>query len=529
MASLGQESCRNVGWTGDCPAGFERPADGRGCSAVVPNEYCDAPSFAVLGNRSCQPLGTCGELRPEVPGATGPVLYVDPTSTAGTRDGRAGTPYVSLGEALRGGGAGWRNGTTLVLAPGVYSEDLGIDAGKLTIIGTCQDQVVIDGGGTKNGLLATGTAQLELQNLTIRNHRFGIRIQRNAMLTAKQVDVTGNLLLGLGVRDDTIATLEGVAIRNTRGGTMGEAGLGLEVVDGAHVELDGCLIDNNRKQGVLVSGGATTIIRDSIIRRTQPEMASGLTGQGLQANLASNVVIERSLFAENTLSAVAAFERDTVIELSDVVIQDTQPGSDSTGRGVGAAGGARLIMSRGVISTSVGSGILVESATVAISNVVIRDTRPNTNNSNKGDGVEVGLGSSATLQSVELLGNQTTGLFAHGAGTSVRLLGSRIADTRPRESDQLIGAGIHVLDHASVTISQSLIEANHQAGILCARDAVIAVRSAIIRDTRKEVGSNEAGDGIIAIGRCRVSIERSSITRNVRAGVLVQSGPIESG
>lgn len=114
-----------------------------------------------------------------------------------------------------------------------------------------------------------------------------------------------------------------------------DVGYGLDVFGGVRVEAHRMRIRGSHNAGLLVAYAGTTFDGTDIeILDTQSEEGSGDFGEGLEAIGQAVVHIDGGLFSGNHRGGVEAFDVGTVVALSDVVIERTQP-KDAGGGGTG--------------------------------------------------------------------------------------------------------------------------------------------------------------------------------------------------
>jgi len=147
---------------------------------------------------------------------------------------------------------------------------------------------------------------------------------------------------------------------------------------------------------------------------------------------------------------------------------------------------------RGVAVTGdAGAGIVISGAeNILLEQVWVHDAL------GRGVNIEDTLGAtSATLRTVLIEGSHALGVLVGGA--SATLVNVVVRDTLPRASDQDFGRGIEILDASPgpVTITGSVVERNHDAGIAIAGSQA-TVEGVVVRDTLPNASNERAGIGI---------------------------------
>ena len=178
------------------------------------------------------------------------------------------------------------------------------------------------------------------------------------------------------------------------------------------------------------------------------------------------------------------------------MVRDSEPeaADQLTGRDLRAADvdsgkRATLKVIGSLIDNNRSVGIHVYGSDLALEATVVRATQPRLATDELGHGVSLehqGSGSTATVSDSVLEANHNAGMLI--SGSDLVLSGTRIRDTRPQASD-LTGAGGLIVQmavaqgqRASASITASAIERNHPGGLLVAGADVTAVNT-VVRDS----------------------------------------------
>jgi parallel beta-helix repeat protein len=124
------------------------------------------------------------------------VIYVSPNGSDTSGTGTKAAPYQTIGQAV----AAAADGSTIIVEPGVYNEQVTITGKALTLEGTSANaavvaNTVIDATGNANGVLITGpaTAGTTIRDLTVTDaQKAGIVAISTSDLTFTHLDVTNN-------------------------------------------------------------------------------------------------------------------------------------------------------------------------------------------------------------------------------------------------------------------------------------------------------------------------------------------------
>jgi len=413
-------------------------------------------------------------------------------------------------------------------------------------------------GNTKAGIMAVGSgATVTLQETTIRDTQadedgngYGAYAYEGASLAIEASELSGNTRIGIAAHgSDTTVTLRETTIQGTQPDEEGLGGFGTEVVGGANLSAESCLLSDNTGVGVFAEETGTTVtLRETTVRNTQANL-HGVGGQGIQIGAGASLGAEDCLLSRNTGSGLVAAGSGTTVRLQGTAIQETQP--DETGLhgyGIQISGGVSLEAETCEISrnTSMGLRAVGSGTSVALRETTIRDTQPKENGEG-GAGVTIYGGGILEAEACEFSQNRGAGLAAQGPRTSVTLRDTRILDTQPEE-DGRYGAGVQVTGGASLVAKACEISGNVSMGIIAdgsgttvhLRDTVIdsmssgeiytvgvginAQESATVEATAVELFSN-AGPGLYIVNEgTRLSCTDCTISDNQFAGAVAVVG-----
>ena len=460
-----------------CSTGFQRTS--RGCEAIGA-PACARGTFALPGETSCHPVGTCADV-------TG-LLYVDPGAAAGG-DGSAARPFQRIGDAVAGAAAD----AIVAIRPGKYVENIVLRK-PISLVGACAERVTIEGPRTDIAAIEVRT-RAKLSGLAISGSERGIVVRDgDAELDALWIHDTAHIALTV----DVSVTKVGRAI------------------------LRRSLIESVKLAGV-AAFGATTTIEASAIRDTQ--ILSGAGGPGILSQffmgIAPTVVVRGSL-VENT-HEVGIGVAGGSLEVIDTLVRKVEPMANGTvGNGILAsydkASGTlpSLHVAGSVIEQTHEIGIALNQGEATIENTTVASVLPRPKDKLYGVGIQAEPTSKLTLQSSIVLETNHIGVAFFGATGSV-------ANTIVRASNS---TGIAVSDaegaRSTVDISRTLVSDNGLVGIVVAgSDATIA--SCLIRNTRAR--NERFGDGLVGlvtnVGGATIVARDLTIDGNVRAGIAL--------
>jgi len=296
------------------------------------------------------------------------------------------------------------------------------------------------------------------------------------------VVITGTEKVALSSFDGARLTARTVVVRETRGlSGDGRFGAGLAVETGATAEARRMIIEGSRAVGVAVtSAGSALTLTDVVVRDTRGRDVDGAAGDGLAVNLGASVEVSRTLFESNRNSGAYAAGAGTAVRSADIVVRDTRSERRGAidGRGLNALAGAVFEVSRGLLERNrlVGASADGVDASLSLSDAVVRDTQPEELDRTVGRGFAAQNGASVELSRVSLDRNLEIGGSADDEGTSVTLTDVFVRDTRPQESDGTRGSGLEIQDGARASLDRVVFEGNRSVDVFGDGSLTIASR-----------------------------------------------------
>lgn len=478
----------------------------------APAPACPSPLAPLNERRASLPEGvdrwrcvTVGDDRSHAPDdmpdpawlalpASNPVVYVRATAPVGG-DGSRARPFADLASALRAPA-----GTTIVLARGRHAL-----TGPLTIA----DARVIVGAGTDDagsslalaraagGLVVEGaTASLTLAGVRVEYAATGgrdvpreiaLRARGGARLTLRSVLVTGAGTAGI------VAEGEGTVLDGDRVTVREGAGNGVTMLDGARGVLRRAVAFENAATGVYVEGAhlhlLTGLLAGNAVGGAQYRGAGDASGGATSCD---------------GTDALAGGPTDCVSEVS--------------------------ITCNGISGLSVSGARTVDVRRSAIADSRASDTR-------SGDGVSVLDGARVTLDAdlsardgpaqpdlamgTRVLANQRAGIVVSGAGASLDLRGTVVADNHQGGVIVQRGASLQTMQVArianNVAVGLALAETTGFASIT--RSEFTGTRAGAFQTDR---GMISIGDGLSMAASSGMRLAQSRFDQNGRFGVLLR-------
>lgn len=455
-----------------CPAGWREVTDGHvtECDPYPAGgpDTCAAGEAHFPGEPGCRPIGDAcpgGDYATTLP-ATGPILYVKAGAAPGG-DGSLASPFGLLSDV------GWSSlaaGTTVALAAGDYEGTLPLRVG-VGVVGACVERTRLTGLAVPVPAVVTvsntGDSAV-LRNVAITNPpQFGIQVASGRALTLSGVLIDGATTFGVLLSDTrTTLTATDLVVRGTRSDRAG-TGRGLQIQDGARLEVTRLLAIDNRDSGVsTVGGGAFASLESSVIRATLTD--GSRRSAGIRVTDGATLETSGVLVAENQDIGVVIYHAGTEVRLTDSIVRETQPGLDGAGgRGISVLEGAQLELTRSVVASNRGSAIFGFHAgtTITLTDAVLRNTLPNMNDGFSGRAISVDEGVTVSATRVLAADNRDMGLFAAGEGAMMTLTDVAIRDTEVRQSDGAHGRCLNVQDGAVVEATRLLVSGCHTTGV----------------------------------------------------------------
>jgi hypothetical protein len=215
-----------------------------------------------------------------------------------------------------------------------------------------------------------------------------------------------------------------------------------------------------------------------VVRDTLGEEADGLFGNGLAAQEGARAEVSRALFERNRLDGVQALD-GAYVSLTDVAVRDTQNGFMGAvpdvdphdprlyrGRGLLVEGGSRADVSRAVFERNMESGVVAmgDETDLALSDVVVRDTRCRESDGMLGEGLVALYGARAVVDRAVFESNRTTNVASISPGTTIQM-----TDVVVRDAFEFIdgfgGTGIAAFGEAHVDATRFLVTGSALCGV----------------------------------------------------------------
>jgi hypothetical protein len=356
----------------------------------------------------------------------------------------------------------------------------------------------------------------------------GLDVRARASVTVRRALVQDNRDAGILVREEgSVVSLEDVIVRRTEGREIDDLfGLGLDVEGGGRATVERSVFEGNREIGVAVGGkGSELVIASAAVLGTRGSAKDGTLGWGLSAAEGARATVARALLEGNATVGISAASPGTILDLADCVVASTRPRESDQyfGRGMVTVDGAQATVARTLFAANRDVGVTSEGAgtSLDLTDVIVRDTDVDTASKSDGGAIVVAGGGGVCARRLVLERNHGVGVLAGGAGTSLDLADVIVRDTLADLAD-VLGRGLEVQAGASVTLSRGLFERNRDQGILIAEHGTTADLSDIVVQDTHGRGDGRFGHAITFSDGSRAHVTRAELGRSHDVGVLVR-------
>jgi len=356
------------------------------------------------------------------------------------------------------------------------------------------------------GVHASLGAQLDLEAARLfDNDGAGLAVGNAGTLAeARELVVVGSRPLevaGLGGLGALV--FQGGQLKLAQGRLSANIGGGLYVIDGSVATASDLLVDGSEASGQVREGRGILVAHDSSMEMVGVRL-SGNRAQGLSVEATGSFVAARDLLVDDTRSKAA----------------------DGTGGyGVVAIGGARIWLSRARLHGNRSAGLVAlhKGGAVRGWGLQIDATAGDTATGNYGNAATTSQHAVIELAGSLLSGNRSGGLVSAEAGSLAVAIGTIIEDTALDATGGYNGMGAASILDAGLELNSCILRGNRVAGAFLGLGVASVVDSLVIATGMGGLvegdGLVQFGDGIMAARSERVTVRRTLITGNHRAGL----------
>ena len=307
-------------------------------------------------------------------------------------------------------------------------------------------------------------------------------------------------------------------------------GRGLLVTAEGQLSGERVVLSYNHQQGALIHGGGLARLDDLSVLHSQPRESTLSGGSGVVAHEEGRLEGRRILLSHNrflglNLNGGHARVTDVVIEHTDSQAFGVNERGYYYGWGVGLlpyeGGSPTLVAERvAIVSNTEGGFGTARTSTAEVKDMIIRDTRPEAENSSRGAGLGFFSGSSFKGERILIARQYAAGMFAF-TGATAEISDLTVSEVAPQQSDQNFGRGISVEETSTLTLERVTIEDVYDVGLVSWGDARVFGTDVVIRDVKQTLQSNASGNGVSAVERGTMDLNRFSISDSDVAGIQV--------
>ena len=249
----------------------------------------------------------------------------------------------------------------------------------------------------------------------------------------------------------------------------------------------------------------------------------GLTvsgGQGVLAGDGCDLTLEDVLVADARMAGLWSQDTGTVIHARRVAIRTVKYDSGGQGGyGAGALDGARLELEDTVVESADDTGVGVFSETAAATASLVRTLVLDTNRAHaSSQATGLWLASSAVdVAQTVVRGTRGTGILAQGAGCQVSLRESVVRDTTELTAQE--GAGVRVADGCQATLDRSRLTGNVRAGVIVQTAGTLVTVTGSTLDQNLPEADGDFGVGVYVAQAGRADVTGSTLLANAKYGL----------
>jgi len=364
-------------------------------------------------------------------------------------------------------------------------------------------------------------------------------------LTLRDSVISGNLDSGLflvsakALVERTVVRDTRASMVDQANGVGIQAGVQSTLSPPSELTVRQCLIKGNRYNGIRLASSKGVVER-TVVRDTRPQLMDNRGGSGIQAYIqpgqtrGATLTVKDSVVAGNRNFGVGLFSSVGTIERT--VIRDTQEEASSKLSGSGivaqlqdsASPPSQLTVRDSLLARNRYIGLILFGSKGVVERTVVRDTREQVSDRIYGIGVvasvQPGLSPSAdlVLRDCWIKGNRTVGVNVLNSKALVER--TVVRDTLNQVSNKIGGSGIEAFvlkghsQSPELMVLDSFVVNNTNAGIGFGSGKGKLERS-IIADTRADP-SGHYGDGVTFGEKTTIDVKDVQVEGNARAGLL---------
>jgi hypothetical protein len=417
---------------------------------------------------------------------------------------------------------GLSRGTVVALAKGRYDAALRLPSDR-SVWGACAAETELWSSvphRTDAVVESLGTG-VEVRRIRIgRSDRPGVLARMaDRSIHLEAVEVSDVIFVGVIVVNGATGSAHELVVRDMRSRDL-EHGRGILVQHGSRFELRRGVVERARENGVYVDAEAAIArLEDVAVIDTQPEEITLADGDGAVAVGGARLELARVALVGNRNFAVGITTEGSTLDAEDLWVSGTRPhaGTGVGGVGLGAGGGV-VDVRRATFEAGREAGLAVGSgATASFADVVSRDHRGRENDGEGGYGLYVRAGGAASMTRAAILRNRRGGISVSD-GSELELTDAVVAETDQDEALGVYGRGLNVQIGSTATVSRALVEDNQAIGVHVGEGARATLADVVVRGTRSS-SLGYFGRGLGVFGGSTVDVSRAVVEDHRDVGV----------
>jgi len=514
-----------------CATGWREVDDESGVTVCRPYPEagiaaCTVGEAHFVGEPTCRPVGDAcpsGAFADTLPKGT-PVVYVDLAAPPGG-DGTLAAPFQSLSSISF---SSLRAGDTLALGAGAYEGVLALRAG-VSVVGRCARDTTLPGIDVPVTAVVTVTSAgdaARLRNVTIDGpDYFGVNVDAGRAIALEGVVIRGAFGAGIFSLGGTVQATD-VRVESTRPDPSFPFSAAIFLAEGAEFDGSRVALTDNSEYGLLAGDpGTVATVTDLTVAGTFSGPRSADAGWGVVAVDGGHADVTRAALVDNEGHGFFVQGTGGSLALRDAVITGTRIARYGEGGwGIAAQLGGVVDAERVFIAQGHGAGIGTTTAGTRVTarHLVVRDIAE-ISNGKEGRALIAQLGAHLTVENAVVANTREVAAFAGGEGATLSLTDVAIRDTRPRASDGLFGRAVGIQPNAVFDATRLLVEGSHDVGLF-ASAAATTLTDVVIRDTAPLPDSGDFGFGAVLEGPVPFRLSRVRIEGSFESGILIGQG-----
>jgi len=415
--------------------------------------------------------------------------------------------------------------------------------GKLVgvrVTGNRATGLMVEGAGTRleaRGLVVDGTRATELVGF----FGMGLVVRQGAQFDGAGVRLSDNTGAGIAIDGKgTLVTVDGLVVDGTAAAAnLPHAGVGIMLGGGARTELHSARLSGNRAVGLWINAtGTSASARDLVVDATRPDMVDGTLGIGIDVFGGAALSLEGGRLHRNRAMGLRVRHAGSRATLTDMLIDATQPelATGGLGLGVDVDEGARVVLRASRLHDNRGAGLRANDVgtSARVEGSLLDGTRTTGWPASGGSGIDVSRRAVVHVVGSRMVGNRTAGLLVTHVGSRARLVGSSIEHSL--SSAGAFGVGLGAIDQGGLEAISTSLVGNRGVGIHIDRGKA-TLTGVVVADTRSAPmprlrsgggvdvsGTVDVADGILARSVQGLLMVDSLAVKQERTGWLVDGG-----